>query len=365
MKIVITTDSFKASLPAIEVGKSIAKGLRSTYAKAGIDLLPMADGGEGSAEIIAAHLGADKINCQALDPLGKVIDAHWYWFEESNMAILDMASASGYSLVDIRESSILERNTYGTGQLISFALAKGARQIILGMGGSATCDGGLGMAAALGYQFIDAQNGALNPVPANFSLVNGIQNALPPPDCKIVALYDVGIHLLGESGTARRYAAQKGASDNEIFQLEEGLQHLTSLDPNPTSAPGDGAAGGLGYGARTFLNAELKSGFDYIAQITGLEYHIETADLVITGEGKIDSQTLDGKVVSGILQLCKKHKKPLIAVCGQAQSPQIGDTLGFQAIYEIIEMAKNERDAMENASEYLEAIGHTIGNSLK
>ncbi|MFY0673947.1 MAG: glycerate kinase [Bacteroidia bacterium] len=319
MKILITPDSFKGSANAAVVASALAKGIRSVIKdKIEITELPLGDGGEGTADALAKALGgfkAQKTKC--LNANRKPIDAAWFFNVKTGTAILDMAAASGITHIATSEFNILGANTFGTGQLIKEAMALGAQEIIIGLGGSATNDAGIGLASALGYQFLDASKNEVLPIPLNFKEIKRIVS--PEVDWpNFTGIYDVDIKLLGSHGAVARYAAQKGANHQEKKYLEQGLHHLVKvLNSDKETEKGAGAAGGLGYGLSTFLNAQLKPGFQFVAETLELEKKIIEADFVITGEGKVDFQTLDGKLVKGVAALAKKHNKPLIIVAGQ------------------------------------------------
>lgn len=319
MKILITPDSFKGSANAADVASALAKGIRSVIKdKIEITELPLGDGGEGTANALAKALGGFKTQkTECLNANRKTIEAEWFFNAENGTVILDMAAASGITHIAKSELSILGANTFGTGQLIKEAIALGAREIIIGLGGSATNDAGIGLASALGYKFLDNSKNEVLPIPLNFKQ---IAKVLSPEITwpKIIGVYDVDIELLGTHGSVARYSAQKGANEKEKKFLEDGLQHLVKvLDSGTEKDKGAGAAGGLGYGLSTFLNAELKPGFDFVSKTLELEEKIAEADFIITGEGKVDFQTLDGKLVNGVAALAKKHAKPLIIVAGQ------------------------------------------------
>jgi glycerate kinase len=349
MKILITPDSFKGAANAADVASALAKGIRSVIKdKVEITELPLGDGGEGTAEALAKALGGFKTqNSNCLNSNREPINAQWFYNSATKTAFIDMAAASGITLIEPAELNVLGANTYGTGQLINDAISLGAREILIGLGGSATNDAGIGLAAALGYKFLDHSNNEVLPIPLNFKQ---IAKVLSPEIVwpKTIGVYDVDIELLGSHGAVARYSAQKGANEKEKKFLEDGLQHLVKvLNSGTEKDKGAGAAGGLGYGLSTFLNAELKPGFQFVAEVLDLENKISEADFIITGEGKVDFQTLDGKLVNGVAALAKKHAKPLIIVAGQIHNMlALQEQLNAFDWFNLSEMASSSEKAI-------------------
>lgn len=324
-RILIACDKFKGSLSAPDACAAIARGLATVWPAATIDTCPIADGGEGFAAAIDNALpGGQWITLDAHDALGRPITARYLLVEEAGkpVAIMEMAEASGLWRIAPEDRDILRANTLGTGEMIRHAVTVShASRIVLGIGGSATNDGGAGMAAALGVRFLDAAGKVLAPDPAVLAsaLVACDLTAcitLPP----VIAACDVTSPLLGPDGATRVFGPQKGADATTIPVLEAALDKLSRLSNGSDHAlcPGAGAAGGLGFGLLHFAGAKLVPGFDLLAGLTGLDHRIAAADLVITGEGSLDFQSLAGKGPAGIANLAAQHHKPVWAFCGTA-----------------------------------------------
>lgn len=324
MNILICPDSFKESLCASDAGKNIMKGIQKVFPDAACKIIPMADGGEGTVEVLIASAGGRYIETTVHDPLMRAVRATYGILSDKTTAVIEMAAASGLPLLNHHERNPVITTTYGTGELIKSALDHNCKRIIVGMGGSATLDAGTGMAQALGIEFKDQQvitvikgGGSLNRITdIDFSKIDPrLKN------CEIIAACDVSNPLTGKNGAAYVYGPQKGATHKQIRTLDENLRHLTSIIRKSMNVDienkfGTGSAGGLGAGLMAFLNARLESGFDLIAQMVGLRHGIKWADLIITGEGKMDQQTSFGKVPGGISAMAKPLNKPIIAFTG-------------------------------------------------
>lgn len=330
MNILVAPDSFKDALPALEVCKAIERGLLRSLPAATVQLFPMADGGEGTAEVLAWHLSGRLVEVQVSDPLFRPIEAQYFSF--GKMVFVEMAEASGLQKLGVGERNPLKTSTFGTGELLGHAIQSNAEAVYLAIGGSATNDAGMGMAAALGWRFLDENGQVLLPIGENLSRVKTI---LPPPaelllTSKQVAwtvLCDVDAPLCGPNGAAHVYARQKGADDAAIAQLEIGLQHYSevvekTLGKDFSQVPGAGAAGGLGFGAMAFLSANFQSGAETIMQLTDFEELVGKTDLIITGEGRLDGQTGQGKLVATICRKAKAHGVPVIAICGEVTASE-------------------------------------------
>jgi glycerate kinase len=323
MRIVVAMDSFKGTLSAGEACAAVAAGVRSGLAESGhsrAEILqrPMADGGEGTLEILQDRLGGALQVHTATGPLpDRFVLAPWLEVPEQGLAVVEMAAASGLTLLDPAERDPLRTTTRGVGELIRNALDHGARRLLLGLGGSATVDGGTGAARALGWRFLDG-NGV--DVPEGGEGLERIRSAVSPPGGavplpplgRLRALVDVQNPLVGPRGAAPIFGPQKGADSGAVERLESGLANLaevilSDLGLDVASIPGGGAAGGFGAGAVAFMGAELVSGVDEIANLVGLDEALEGADWVITGEGRLDSQSLDGKVVSGVVARAQRQ----------------------------------------------------------
>jgi len=335
MKIIIAPDSFKGNLSALEVAKLIEKGVRRVYPGAKIIKIPMADGGEGTVKSLVDATKGKIIRKEVTGPLGKRIKASYGILGDKKTAIIEMASASGLPLVPKKKRNPLLTTTYGTGELIRDALDKGSRKIIVGIGGSATVDGGAGMAQALGVRLLDKKGreigfggGALG----NLESIDVSKMDERIKKTEVLVASDVDNPLTGPKGAAKVYAPQKGATPSMVERLEKNLKRYASiikrdLKKDIKDIPGTGAAGGLGAGLIAFLDAKIRLGVDIVIETVGLEKRLKDADLVITGEGKMDSQTIYGKTPIGVAKLAKKHKIPVVAIVGE-----VGE--GVEIVYE-------------------------------
>ncbi len=366
MKILIAPDSFKGSASAASVANCLALGIsKAIEGKNEIEKIPLADGGEGTAEALGNALGGFKeVESDCLNANRRPIKAKWHFNKRTKIALIDMAAASGITLIPKNKLNILGANTYGTGQLIKEAINAGANEIYLGLGGSATNDAGIGMASALGFKFLDAFENEVLPIPLNFRLINKVLAPIGLQLPKVTAIYDVEIPLLGAHGSVAKYSEQKGANSIEKKFLEEGLNHLVNLLQNHNELnPGAGAAGGLGYGVCSFLNAALKPGFEFIAKTLGLEDKIQNCDFVITGEGKADLQTIDGKLVKGLSQLALKHKKPVILVAGQIHNSLVlKEQLKLRDMVSLSNMVDSPETAILQVEELLIKTGESLAH---
>ncbi|OEK03163.1 hypothetical protein BFP97_17265 [Roseivirga sp. 4D4] len=318
MQILVCPDKFKGSLTAKEVCKAIDKGLKSFDPSIETILLPLADGGEGTLDVLESALSIDRVALTVSDPLFRPIDA--YYLRDGSRAFIEMALASGLQILNESEKNPLNTTTYGTGEMIRHALDHGAEEIFLLIGGSATNDGGIGMAEALGYEFetgTDVEFRSVGGSLADIVAINQSNRHHRIDKVQFTVLSDVKNVLLGAEGAAYIYGAQKGADGEAIEQLDYGLTNLANLLNNENeNQEGSGAAGGLGYGAMSFLDAKVQSGIDTILEIVNFDENSKDVDLVITGEGKLDGQSLEGKVISGVIKVCQKEYIPIGIICG-------------------------------------------------
>jgi len=369
VKILIAPDKFKGSLSAVAVAEAISAGFQRVWPEVEITHAPIADGGEGFADALRDALGGEWVTTRALDPIGREVDARYAWVEQEKLAIIDMSEASGLWRLKPEERAPLQANTYGTGQLIRHATKRGAKKILVGLGGSATTDGGIGMAAALGYKFLTSDGEDLEPLPGNLLALIRIEHedAIDLPE--IIAACDVQNPLLGQRGTAHVFSPQKGANEKDIVALEEGLINLADVVANDLECdfretPGAGAAGGIAFGLLSFCGAKICSGFDLVAETLHLEDRIVACDLVITGEGRIDGQTLEGKGPAGVAQLARKHQKPVLAFAGSiAESADVGSL--FDALCAIIDEPVSLDAAMQRGAEFLERSAARAARALR
>ena len=369
MRILVAPDKFKGSLSAAAAAGAISRGLRAVLRDAEIHTAAIADGGEGFAEALREALGGEWVETRAQDALGREVTARYVWVEAGQIAILEMSDASGLWRLKKSELAPLRANTFGTGQLLRHAVERGAAKVFIGLGGSATTDGGVGMAAALGYNFLTDDGDDLAPFPGNLlSLVRiETEGAIEFPE--IVAACDVQNPLLGERGAARVFGPQKGADPKTVAALEEGLLNLAGvvaadLGCDFRETPGAGAAGGIAYGLMSFCDARVCSGFDLVADVLDLEDRIASSDLVITGEGRLDGQTLEGKGPAGVSALARKHGKPIVAFAGSvAETPEVHAL--FDAACAIIDEPVDLDEAMARGAEFLERAAGRAARLLK
>lgn len=323
MRILIAPDKFKHSLGARDVGERIAAGLRAVLPQAQIEIIALADGGEGTAEAITQARSGEWVTCATHDSLGRSIQARYGWLKTSRTAVLEMNAAAGLQRLAPNERNPLLASTFGVGEMLLDAATRGANEVIIGLGGSATNDGGVGMARALGFRFLsDAGRYLKGPLEELLHLAQ-IEQPNERIWPRITAACDVRNPLLGERGASRFFGPQKGATPEQVEILERALLRLAavaaqSFGHDHRAAPGAGAAGGLGFGLLTFCGAEVRSGFDVVAEAVELRQKIDSADVVITGEGKLDCQTREGKAPAGIAELARALKKPVFAIVGQA-----------------------------------------------
>ncbi|WP_265497791.1 glycerate kinase family protein [Providencia rustigianii] len=324
MKIIVAPDSFKESLSANVAAQSIIRGFRHVFPAAEYVALPVADGGEGTLDTLMAALQGDKVTLTVRDPLGAPITAYYGLLPEKQTAVIEMAQASGLMLVAPEQRNPMLTNSYGTGQLILDALSRGAKRIILGIGGSATIDGGVGALQALGVKFYD-ENQKLLGIEGNIlSQIDQIDISCLDSrlqDCIIDVACDVTNPLVGQQGSAAIFGPQKGATSEMVIMLDHALNHYAALILQLTGhdyrhLQGGGAAGGIAVAVAAFLNGQLKSGIDLVMEALNLEQHLIDADLVIIGEGSMDGQTAGGKAPIGVARLAAKHQVPVIALSG-------------------------------------------------
>lgn len=337
VKILISSDKYKGSLSAPEANRAIAEGIKMASPSTGqlsIREVPVADGGEGMAAALTAAYSGEWITCPASDALGSPVTAGYGWIPQQKMAVIEMAEASGLWRLSDSVNDPWQASTVGTGEMMLHAIKRGAGSIILGIGGSATNDGGTGMAQALGFRFLDAA-GEEVPVPSRLDDVLTIERPSSVfPEISVAC--DVNNPLLGPTGSTRIYGPQKGIAEHDFSRHEQRLAHLVDLLDSESAAatPGSGAAGGLGFGCLAFLQAQLQPGFALVADALRLEDDIEWADLVITGEGKIDGQSDMGKAPAGVAAMARQAAKPVVAFCGLNASDPAGND-NFDQIWEL------------------------------
>jgi glycerate kinase len=378
VRILIAPDKFKGTLNAREVAQNIAKGLLDVMPDAQIEIVPMADGGEGTAEAICEARGGSWLECKAHDPLGREIDARYGWIDREKLAVMEMSEAAGMRRLSETERDPIRATTFGVGEMIVDATKRGANEIIVGLGGSATNDGGFGMARALDFRFLSnekALTGAVTELerlteiilperlagallssaqPKSSRLTQPpLQHVLP----KIIAAVDVKNPLLGENGATRVFGPQKGASKSDLDDLDRALTKLadvvaTEFEIDYRDQAGAGAAGGLGFGLLSFCRATIQPGFEVVAEAVGIEAKMKNADLVITGEGSLDRQTLEGKTPAGVARLARKLGKPVFAIVGRASDDRELREI-FAGIYQNARPGMSQQENMTRAAELL------------
>lgn len=356
MNITIAIDSFKGSLSSMEAGQAVAEGIRRVMPSAEIRIRPLADGGEGTTEALTAGLGGELKSLTVTGPLGRPVTASYGLIRERKMAVLEMASAAGLTLISQEERNPLEATTYGVGEMIRDAIGEGCRHFLVGIGGSATNDGGTGMLSALGFQFLDSEG---QPIPLGAKGLENLaristENARPElSQCSFHIACDVTNPLCGENGCSAVYGPQKGADPEMIRQMDHWMERYGDLAARTfpaadKEAPGAGAAGGLGFAFLTFLNGSLESGVGMVLKEINLKDDIRDADLVITGEGRLDAQTVMGKAPIGVAHLAKEYGKPVIAFSGAVtREAGLCNQHGIDAFFPIMRGVVSLQEALD------------------
>ncbi|MGP4082970.1 glycerate kinase [Pseudalkalibacillus sp. R45] len=363
MKIVVAPDSFKGYMTSIEASEAIRKGLLEVDQKLDIVTVPMADGGEGTVEALTAILDGEIKTEEVMDPIGRKVQAAFGWVETTKTAVIETAGASGLPLLKDRELDPYRASTYGTGQLVSRALDLGAENVILGLGGSATVDAGTGFFEALGIRYLDekgkeiqAAGGILGKIKSIHT--SGLDSRLA--DVTFTIASDVTNPLLGREGAVSVFGPQKGVTEDEMPFFESGMEHYAETVATHTGndhrlAEGSGAAGGFGFSLLSYLNPKFESGFTLISDFSRLESHIKHADFVITGEGKVDAQSLYGKVPVGIARIANTYKVPTIAFAGKIEGDlQAAAGQGLSSVLPIVDEPMILLDAMDKGQELLQ-----------
>ncbi|QTL47363.1 glycerate kinase [Priestia aryabhattai] len=374
MKIVIAPDSFKESLTALNVCEAVEKGIKTHFPNAEISKVPMADGGEGTVQSLVDATGGEIIQTRVTGPLGKTVEAFYGILGEGKTAVIEMAAASGLHHVPMDKRNPLITTTRGTGELILKALDHKVKHIIIGIGGSATNDGGAGMAKALGAKLLDANGAEIKEGGGNLDQLASIDLANLDSrlaEVKVEVACDVDNPLTGETGASAVFGPQKGATPDMVKRLDRNLAHYAAviekeMDTHIQSVPGAGAAGGLGGGLLAFLSAELKPGVDIVIEATQLESYVKNADLVITGEGRIDGQTIYGKTPIGVAKTAKKHSVPVIAIAGSigAGSEAVYEH-GIHALFSVVPGAVALSEALEKADENIERTAKNVASVIR
>jgi glycerate kinase len=363
MKILICPDKFKQCLRSGEVAKYIYKGICRIFPQADCMMLPLADGGEGTVEALVEATEGKIVQVNVHDPFMRPVSSFIGISGDGKTAVIEMAAASGLALIKPDERNPMITSTYGTGELIRHALDRGCTEIILGIGGSATVDGGVGMAQALGISFTDDTGWEVAPGGGKLGGIYRIDLTNRDPrikHCKIFAACDVTNPLTGPRGASHVYGPQKGATPDMVIQLDVNLKHMARVIQNHLHIevgefPGAGAAGGMGAGIVAFLGGQLKPGFELISQIIKLDEYIAWADLVITGEGKMDAQTSFGKAPAGVARLAAEKNKPVLGFTGSlAEETDLFHQMGFTEIIPITNKPMTTEQSIELAGRSLE-----------
>jgi len=375
MNILIAIDSFKGSLDSLEAGGSAAKGARLVYPDAEIIVRPLADGGEGTVQALASGCNGKVHKVPVTGPSGNKVICK-YAVINSNTAIIEMAGAAGITLINKEDRNPLYTTTYGVGEVIKDAVINGCRNFIIGIGGSATNDGGAGMLQALGFGLLEDSG---KPVSSGASGLKDLSiitdnNVLPElKNCHFQFACDVKNPLCGSNGCSIVFAPQKGASYGLAIQMDTWMQHYADIVQQfipqaDKNYPGAGAAGGMGFAARTFLNASLEPGVQLVLRETGFEKYVKEADIVVTGEGQLDGQTIMGKAPAGVAKIAKKYNKPVIALSGSvADGACVCNTAGIDAFFPILRSACTLKEAMdkENAMKNIKNTAEQVFRLIK
>ncbi|MBP5687109.1 MAG: glycerate kinase [Muribaculaceae bacterium] len=354
MKVVIAIDKFKGSATSQQLAQVIGEEFLSLCPDAQVVAVPIADGGDGTMECIKSILGEKAKSCHVSvkAPLQQLPQVEAQYVINGDTAYMDLATASGLALVPNECRDVMKSSTFGTGEMIAHAVFRGAKHIVLGLGGSATCDGAMGILAALGFRFIDKNNNILVPCGENLAKIDHIDSDNVDKkvlDAHLTLLSDVDNPLYGDNGAAHVFAPQKGASPEQVELLDEGLRHYAILLPSHiASMPGAGAAGGVTAGMMAMLNSTIKPGIEVVLEMAHFDDLIADADLVITGEGRIDNQTLHGKAPAGVLAAARKKGVPVIALCGCIASGTDIATMGFEKVIAVTPAGMPLEQALDN-----------------
>jgi len=360
MKVLIAPDKFKGTLSARAAAESIARGWQRMRPDDTIELQPISDGGDGFGELMSAALGATPQSIRTMDAAHRPCSATWWWDAKSRTALIESANVAGLAMLPRRRFHPFELDTFGLAKLVRAAIRRKAAKIIIGIGGSATNDGGFGLARALGWTFLDADGNAI----LKWTDLHRLVSVLAPRQfhmSNIVVAVDVRNPLLGRRGATRIYGPQKGLLPREFSKAEANLRRLAAVANSGSRLalqPGSGAAGGLGFGLAVFCNASLRSGFELFVERTKLQRHIRMADIVITGEGAIDRSTIMGKGVGELARLCRKEKIPCIAIGGTSKLPH-GRVKPFTQVHALTNLT-TAANAMLKSEHWLQRLAEKI-----
>jgi glycerate kinase len=373
VKIVIASDSFKGSCSTLEVANHIERGIKKIFNGANIVKIPVADGGEGTVDALVLGTNGKYEEVEVVGPLGEIVRAK-YGVIYDDIAVIEMAAASGITLVHRDKLNPLITTTYGTGQLINSAMEKGLKKIYIGLGGSSTNDGGVGMAQALGVSFKDESGNEIGYGGGELSKIRKIDISNINPalkDIDIVIMTDVENPLCGLTGASYIFGPQKGASDEDVKLLDDNLRYYGNLigsflGKNIIDTPGTGAAGGLAVSLLAFGNASIERGIEKILELVNIERHIQNADLIITGEGKIDKQSVYGKVPIGVAKIADRYNLPVVAIVGSVgEGASKVHSYGIDLIMDIVNGPMTLDNAIKNAPELIETAAENLARILK
>lgn len=373
MKIVIAPDSYKESLSAIEVAQAIEQGFREVFPYAEYIKIPVADGGEGTVEAMISATGGQRVMTEVTGPLGESVQAFWGLSGDGKSAFIEMAAASGLELVPLAQRNPLKTTSYGTGELIRSALEKGVRHMIIGIGGSATNDGGAGMMQALGAKLRQSSGEEIGFGGGCLHEITTIDIRHLDPrlkECRIEVACDVTNPLTGPQGASAIFGPQKGATASMVTTLDNNLAHYAQVIKQQMgievdNIPGAGAAGGMGAALLAFCGAELGKGIEIVTEALGLETYIKDCHFVLTGEGRIDSQSIHGKVPVGVARLAKKYNKPVIGIAGSlTPDANLVHQHGVDAIFSIIDRVCTLEDALTQAADNIRSASRNIASVI-
>lgn len=375
MKITVAIDSLKGSLTSMEAGEAVKEGIQRVYPDAVVHVSPLADGGEGTAYALTKGMGGQWISMQARGPLGTPVACGYGIIREKKTAIMEMSATAGITLLREEEKNPMQTTTYGVGEMIRDAIQRGCRKFLVGIGGSATNDGGIGMLQALGFGMLDRNGNQVSKGAKGLAELKRITNDHVIPElseCSFRIACDVTNPLCGEMGCSAVFGPQKGADWEMISKMDQWMKEYAVLAgkayPNANmEQPGAGAAGGLGFAFLTFTNAVLESGIEMVLKETGLSYYIQNSDLVITGEGRLDGQTIMGKAPAGVAKIAKEYGKPVIAFAGSVEKAAVScHDAGIDAFFPIlreivtIDEAMDSEKAAENMKDTVEQVFRLI-----
>ena len=371
MKVVVAIDSFKGSLTSLDAGFAVKEGIRNAFPEAEVIVRPLADGGEGTVEALALGMDGKIQTIEVTGPLNRHVSCSYGYIEENKIAIIEMSGAAGITLVSEQDRNPLYTTTYGVGEVIKDAIQKGCRRFIVGIGGSATNDGGIGMLQALGYGMLDEKGDQVPFGAIGLSKIVQItdDNVIPElEECQFLVACDVTNPLCGERGASAVYGPQKGATPEMVKEMDRWLAAYAELSAKTFEKadplyPGTGAAGGMGFAFLTYTNASLESGVYLILSETKLEDFVKDADFVITGEGRLDGQTAFGKAPIGVAKIAKKYGKKVLAFAGSVtEDAVICNEYGIDAFFPILRGVQTLQEAMEpqNAKKNMAAAAEQV-----